>query len=130
MKKGLVPATAVVALFAAPGMTRAQTLLYSFETLYSNPTNPVPDPLGTLPDGFRPNSGGTITQTGRTLLVPDPAFPFQAEAIAAAGLPELPLIIGKVVFTETVDPVTGAPLSVDITSVNGRVVDVCELLAR
>jgi len=74
-------------------------------------------------------TGSTITNTGRTLLVPDPAFPHVAESIAQAGLPEVPLIIGKVVITETVDPVTGA-ISAEIGTINGRVIDVCELLAR
>lgn len=74
-------------------------------------------------------TSGLITQTGRTLLVPDPAFPFLAEAIARAGLPELPVIDGRVVFTETYDPVTGAP-TVEVTSFNGHVTDLCELLAR
>jgi len=69
----------------------------------------------------------SVIQTGRTLLIP--TFPFQAEAIARAGLPELPLISGRVVINETFDPVTGAPIA-EILSVKGRVVDVCELLAR
>ena len=80
--------------------------------------------------GEETETGGILTQTGRTLLVANPEFPFQAEAIARAGLPELPLIIGKVVITDTFDPVTGAPTGQEITSVKGRVIDVCELLAR
>ena len=70
---------------------------------------------------------GIVTQTGRTLLIP--TFPFQAAAIARAGLPQLPLISGRVVINETFDPITGAPVA-DILSVDGHVTDVCELLAR
>jgi len=72
----------------------------------------------------------TLTNTGRTLLIPDPAVPFVAESIARAGLPELPLISGRVVIRETLDPATGLAIAGDIVSVRGRVVDVCELLAR
>ncbi len=75
-------------------------------------------------------TGGIATNTGRTLLVPDPNLPFLAEAIAEAGLPELPLIIGRVVTTDTVDPETGELIAAEVTSVKGRVIDVCELLAR
>src|SRR5947207_5230066 len=32
--------------------------MYSFETLYNNANQP--DPLGTRPDGYRPNGGGTV----------------------------------------------------------------------
>ena len=72
----------------------------------------------------------TITNTGHTLLISDPALPFQAEALAEAGLPEVPLIIGRVVIHETLDPMTGMPVDAEIDSVTGRVIDVCELLAR
>lgn len=61
----------------------------------------------------------TVTQTGRSLLFPD-----------QAGFPEVALIVGKVVEEVTFDPVTGEGISAEITSVKGRVVDVCELLAR
>jgi hypothetical protein len=71
-----------------------------------------------------------VTQTGRTLLFADPEFPLIAEAHALAGLPALALISGKVMYTFTFDPVTGEPTSLEFTSVKGRVVDVCELLAR
>ncbi len=66
-------------------------------------------------------SGATVTNNGRTLLIPnDPAL---AEAIEEAGLPELPLIIGRVVIED-------GPNGPEIVSVKGRVIDVCELLAR
>lgn len=72
-------------------------------------------------------TGATVTSTGRTLLVPvDPAL---AAAIARAGLPELPLIIGRLVIKDTLDA-NGMPIASEITSINGRVIDVCELLAR
>ncbi len=74
-------------------------------------------------------TGGIITNYGRTLLIPDPNFPFLAAAIAEAGLPELPLIIGKVVITDTFNAEDGFIAS-EITRINGRVVDVCELLDR
>lgn len=67
-------------------------------------------------------TGATITNTGRTLLIGDPAL---AEAIEEAGLPELPLIIGRVVIEDNLEGT--AP---EIVSVKGRVIDVCELLAR
>ena len=76
------------------------------------------------------DAGEIVTQTGRTLLSADPAYPFQAEAFAQAGLPELALISGRVVQKVTIDPVTDEPTALEITSVKGRVVDVCELLAR
>ena len=75
-------------------------------------------------------TGNTVTNIGRTLVFPDPSVPFVAEAIAQAGLPELPLITGRVVIEETVDPVTGDLIGFEITSFTGHVVDVCELLAR
>ncbi len=66
-------------------------------------------------------TGATVTSTGRTLLVPnDPAL---VEAIEAAGLPEFPLIVGRLVIE---DGLNGP----EIVSVKGRVIDVCELLAR
>ena len=80
--------------------------------------------------GEATETGGIVTETGHSLLIANPEYPFQAEAIARAGLPELPLIIGRVVITETSDPVTGAGTGYEITSVKGRVIDVCELLAR
>ena len=42
---------------------------------------------------------------------------------------ELPLINDKVVITDTVDA-DGELIASGITSINGRVVDVCELLDR
>jgi hypothetical protein len=76
------------------------------------------------------DAGDIVTQTGRTLLSADPAYPFMAEAHALAGLPEMALISGQLVYTYTFDPVTGEPTSLSIDSVKGRVIDVCELLAR
>ena len=61
----------------------------------------------------------TVTQHGRNLL-------FNPES----GLPELALIVGTVVVEVTIDPVTDEAISAETTSVKGRVVDVCELLAR
>jgi flagellar basal body rod protein FlgG len=66
-------------------------------------------------------TGATVTNTGRTLL----DNPGLAEAIEEAGLPELPLIIGRVVIEDNLEGT--AP---EIVSVKGRVIDVCELLAR
>ena len=80
--------------------------------------------------GKATETGGIVTQTGRIMLFPDPELPFVAEAIARAGLPELPLIIGKVVIEDTFDPEIGEFIDSEILSVNGRVIDVCELLAR
>jgi hypothetical protein len=76
------------------------------------------------------DAGDIVTQTGRTLLSADPAYPFMGEAHALAGLPEMALISGQLVYTYTFDPVTGEPTSLSIDSVKGRVIDVCELLAR
>jgi hypothetical protein len=62
----------------------------------------------------------TVTQHGRSLVFAD----------AESGLPELALIVGTVVEEVAFDLVTGDFISAEITSVKGRVVDVCELLAR
>lgn len=66
-------------------------------------------------------TGATVAYSGRTLL----DNPGLAEAVKEAGLPELPLIIGRVVIEDNLKGT--AP---KIVSVKGRVVDVCELLAR
>src|SRR4051812_34454239 len=63
MHRSMLRVVSAAALALCSGAASAQTLLYSFETLYSGADNPVPDPLGTLPDGFTNNGGGTtITQ--------------------------------------------------------------------
>ena len=66
-------------------------------------------------------TGATVTNTGRTLL----DNPGLAEAIEEAGLPGLPLIIGRVVIKDNLEGT--AP---EIVSIRGRVIDVCELLDR
>jgi hypothetical protein len=57
----LSAAGVAAAIFFARAAQAADTLLYSFETLYNNATPPAPDPTGT-PDAFQPNDGGIITQ--------------------------------------------------------------------
>jgi hypothetical protein len=77
---------------------------------------------------------GTITQSGRSLLFGDPMFPFIAEEIEKEGLPELSVIVGKFVYENTLIPTAVPdvfiPTSFDIVRIDGRVIDVCELLAR
>ena len=67
-------AGALAAGWASPAS--AQTLLYSFETLYNEQGQP--DPLGTRPDGFHFNGGGT-TITQATDGVTDGAFSMRFE---------------------------------------------------
>lgn len=72
----------------------------------------------------------TIVLTGRILLVPE--TPGQEAAIQRAGLPELPVIIGRVVLTERFDPRTGATLpgTEEVVSSTPKVTSLCTLLAR
>jgi hypothetical protein len=53
--------TAAAAATTVPFATPAQaaTPIYSFETLYNAAVPPAPDPLGTRPDGYHNNGGGT-----------------------------------------------------------------------
>src|SRR5687768_1684913 len=54
-------ATAAALVAGGASQAAAQTLLYSFETLYNDTGQP--DPLGTRPDNFTFNGGGTtVTQ--------------------------------------------------------------------
>lgn len=66
-------------------------------------------------------TGAAVTNTGRTLL----DNPGLVDAIEEAGLPGLPLIIGRVVIEDNLEGT-----SPEIVSIRGRVIDVCELLAR
>jgi hypothetical protein len=50
---------AAVAVTVGAAGARADSPLYSFETLYNSANPPQPDPSGTHPDGFGPNGGGT-----------------------------------------------------------------------
>lgn len=72
----------------------------------------------------------TIVLTGRNLLVPE--SPGQDAAIRRAGLPELPVIPGRVVLRERFDPQTGAtrPGTEEVVSYTGNVTSLCTLLAR
>ena len=72
----------------------------------------------------------TLVLSGQNLLLPE--TPGQAAAFAAAGLPEIPLIEGRVVLTERFDPRTGVvvPFSERVVSYTPNVTDVCALLAR
>jgi hypothetical protein len=63
MKLHALYCAAIAAAAFGAASARADTPLYSFETLYSNPGTPVPDPQGTLPDGFHPNGGGSTAQS-------------------------------------------------------------------
>ena len=86
----------------------AQTLLYSFETLYNEQGQP--DPLGTRPDGFHFNGGGT-TITQATSGVTDGSFSMRFEqnlastftgAITELGAP-FPVIDDPVTTSVAVD---------------------------
>ena len=71
----------------------------------------------------------TIVLTGSTLLLPE--TPGQAAALAAAGLPRLALIKGRVVLTERIDAQGMAvPGSERVVRFTPNVTDVCALLAR
>ncbi len=60
-------AAGLAAIALAASSVKAQTLVYSFETLYDNTTPPTQDPAGTFPNDFAPNTpspGSTlITQS-------------------------------------------------------------------
>ncbi|PWW21461.1 hypothetical protein JD79_00593 [Geodermatophilus normandii] len=70
----------------------------------------------------------TIVLSGANLLYPE--TPGQAAALAAAGLPEVSLVRGRVVIEERVDPETGMPVefSQRVVSYTPHVTDVCALL--
>ncbi len=72
----------------------------------------------------------TIVLTGRSLLFPE--TPGQEDALEQAGLPELPVILGRVVLTERVDPQSGAaiPGTEEVVSYTPNVTSLCTLLAR
>jgi hypothetical protein len=70
----------------------------------------------------------TLVLTGRNLLLPD--LELERDALRAAGLPDIPLITGRVVLEETFDPATGETLTGRVVSVAGSVTDVCALLAE
>lgn len=54
--------------------------------------------------------------------------PVQAAAIEAAGLPAVSATSGPITLVETLDPVTGTPVSARVERVPPTVVDVCTLL--
>src|SRR4051794_24381149 len=86
----LAAGPAVAALFGASSLLRANTQLYSFETLYN--TNDVVDPLGTRPDDFRANGGGTnVTQDtiGATAGTHSMNFTLQSAATFTGALTNL-----------------------------------------
>jgi len=71
----------------------------------------------------------TIVLSGHNLLLPE--TPGQAAAFAAAGLPEIVLIKGRVVVTERIrEDGSTVPGSERVVSHTPNVTDVCALLAR
>ena len=88
----------------------AQTLLYSFETLYNEQGQP--DPLGTRPDGFHFNGGGT-TIAQATSGVTDGSFSMRFEQVLGATFTGAITELGAP-FPAIDDPATTA-VAVDYT---------------
>ena len=112
MKNTLLGALGAVGALAAgwAPSASAQTLLYSFETLYND--QGVPDPLGTRPDGFHFNGGGT-TVSQATNGVTDGAFSMRFEQNLASTFTGAITEVGAP-FPVIDDPATTA-VSVDFT---------------
>jgi hypothetical protein len=100
---------------AAAGLssTHAQgAALYSFETMYNTAIPPQPDPLGTRPDGYHPNGGGTTTVRD-TIGTTDGAFSLKFTQVAgqtfSAAITEVLTDIG------TINHVNTFAVSLDVT---------------
>jgi hypothetical protein len=69
-------------VMSAVAATQSQaTALYSFETLYNTAVPPQPDPLGTRPDGYHNNGGGT-TVVRDTIGTTDGSFSLKFTQVA------------------------------------------------
>src|SRR6188474_517506 len=110
---GALGAVGALAAGWAPSAS-AQTLLYSFETLYND--QGVPDPLGTRPDGFHFNGGGT-TVTQATNGVTDGSFSMRFEQNLASTFTGAITEVGAP-FPVIDDPATTA-VAVDYTVLPG-----------
>jgi autotransporter-associated beta strand protein len=79
-------AAGLAAIALAASSVKAQTLVYSFETLYDNTTPPTQDPAGAFPDDFAPNTqdSGDTTVTRSTIGVTNGSYSMDFTQLASA----------------------------------------------
>jgi hypothetical protein len=99
-------AAGLAAIALAASSVNAQTLVYSFETLYDNTTPPTQDPAGAFPDDFSPNgaAGGNTTISQSTIGATNGSFSMDFTQTASAT------------FTGALTPLVSTTVAGDINS--------------